>query len=237
MTGQNFGPNLAEVILSVSESISADRFIETGTLYGVTARWASKNFEKIVTIDIDEDLLKQAQEDTDAENVEFVHGDSPEVLSRILSTLDGPATFYLDAHCGYGVEEAKEEFKVQDDITDIVPLLEELEQISEHSSGEHIIIIDDAIRFLQPPPPPFPPDEFPTLQEIVHAIENISNSYHIVVFEGHIIAVPQSTQQVLISEIRRVQDSGDRSPIQRLIWTIWQNVVFPVGRRIYRKMG
>ncbi|WP_302081596.1 class I SAM-dependent methyltransferase [Salinibaculum rarum] len=237
MTGQNFGPNLAEVILSISGSKSVEKFIETGTLYGVTARWASQNFEEVVTIEIDRGLLNEAQENTDADNIEFRHGDSAEILSQILPTLNSPATFYLDAHCGYGVEKAKDNFEVSDDIEDINPLLAELEQLSKHSSGEHIIIIDDVIHFLQPPPRPFPPDEFPTIQDIIHAIEDISDSYHVVVFEGHIIAVPQSEKQILIQEIRNIHNPENRSQIQQWVLALWQNIVFPAGRRIYRKLG
>ena len=70
----------------------------------------------------------------------LINGDSTEVLKQLLSTIDEPICFWLDAHAG-----AQKYARGTED----VPLLSELEVIKNHHIKNHIIAIDDAHLFGQ----------------------------------------------------------------------------------------
>jgi len=68
----------------------------------------------------------------------LINGDSTEMLKELLPTIDEPICFWLDAHAG-----ASKYARGDKD----VPLLKELEVISNHHIKNHIIAIDDAHLF------------------------------------------------------------------------------------------
>ena len=68
----------------------------------------------------------------------LINGDSSEMLEELLLTIDEPICFWLDAHAG-----ASKYARGDKD----VPLLKELEAISNHHIKNHIIAIDDAHLF------------------------------------------------------------------------------------------
>ena len=72
--------------------------------------------------------------------LKLVCGDSSEMLEIILSELDEPVCFWLDAHAG-----ASKYSRGDDD----VPLIKELSIIAKHHVKNHIIGIDDAHLFGQ----------------------------------------------------------------------------------------
>lgn len=119
-------------------------------------------WEKIYTIELNEDMCKIASKryslyeagepfdrDTNEKDETFngrkeffggklvlVHGDSSEKLKEVLSEIDKPCVFWLDAHAGAKEGYARGEVDC--------PLIQELEVISEHSVKNHIITVDDA---------------------------------------------------------------------------------------------
>ena len=122
-------------------------------------------FEKLYTIELSEDICRVAskryklfmENDGDLSKFDFhtdekdesfsgseyyfdnklklICGDSSEVLKDVLSELDEPACFWLDAHAG-----ASKYARGDCD----VPLLKELDVISKHHIKNHILAIDDA---------------------------------------------------------------------------------------------
>ncbi len=72
-------------------------YIETGTMYGATARMASPLFESVLTIELSlviaEDAMRRL---ADLDNVRVVQGNSGVMLNTIAPGT--PAVFYLDAH-------------------------------------------------------------------------------------------------------------------------------------------
>lgn len=72
-------------------------FVETGTLYAHTAYHASKWFDEVISIELDESL-HQGAVDLGLDGVRFVHGDSGDVVPAIVDELTQPAFFFLDAH-------------------------------------------------------------------------------------------------------------------------------------------
>jgi hypothetical protein len=80
------------------------------------------------------------------------------MLPLILDHVQEPALIWLDAHwsrdLGYGRPEFGE-----------CPVLAEIEAITCHGL-DHVVLIDDARYFVNPPPKPHKPDQWPTFDEI-----------------------------------------------------------------------
>ena len=73
--------------------------VETGTLYGHTAIHASRLFESVYTIELDEKLHRNAERlNSKYPNVKFIHGDSGVEVDRLVESLKTPTVFFLDAH-------------------------------------------------------------------------------------------------------------------------------------------
>ena len=69
----------------------------------------------------------------------LVQGDSGEKLNEILSEIDEPCVFWLDAHAGAKEGYARGEVDC--------PLIEELNCISKHHIKNHVVTVDDASLF------------------------------------------------------------------------------------------
>jgi len=167
-------PEIYESLCQEHDRQLSKIFIETGTFMGgIPHRMLETNgnfnpFDKLYTIELGEEICKIASYryklftehsgdfskfnfHTDKKDESFngseyyfdnklklICGDSSEVLRDVLSELDEPACFWLDAHAG-----ASKYARGDKD----VPLLKELEVISNHHVKNHIIAIDDAHMF------------------------------------------------------------------------------------------
>ena len=115
-------------------------FIETGTLYGDTLASVAPLFEELHSIELDEGLYENAiARLAGSSKVRIWHGDSAEVLPRILADLRRPAFFWLDGHySGAGTARGSMDS----------PIVRELELIALHPLREkHFILVDDAREF------------------------------------------------------------------------------------------
>lgn len=112
-------------------------FIETGTGTGECVRLAlSMGFKKVISIEIDpirqeENKKKFAKYIADG-RVTLITGDSITELDKLMSSIDSPATFWLDAHVDEGPCGIKK-----------CPLYEELDSIAKNPIKQHTILIDD----------------------------------------------------------------------------------------------
>ncbi len=87
-----------ERLLEILEwhGVRPDHYVETGTMYGATARMAAPLFRRVYTIELSLVMARKAQERlAPLTNVSVLQGDSAHLLSGITSN---PAVFYLDAH-------------------------------------------------------------------------------------------------------------------------------------------
>ena len=110
-------------------------FVETGSCVGVGIQQAlNSGFEEIYSIELSDKLFNVCSEYfKNFSNIHLIHGDSRYVLEELISKINKPITFWLDAHCsgGFTVGEA------------LPPLFEELEIIKNHPIKTHTILIDD----------------------------------------------------------------------------------------------
>lgn len=110
-----------------------DTFVETGTFRAETTLRMSKVFAHCHTIELSEELYLQAKAKLSGTTVMCHHGDTVEVLSRLLPQIPCPAVFFLDAHwC------RRESAKGSVD----VPLLQEIDLIANRPFSD-LLIIDD----------------------------------------------------------------------------------------------
>lgn len=179
-------PPLVTLARRLATEGQLQEFVETGTHLGNALPWASRQFRKVWTIEINRAFIEQAKSTHRSfTNVTFIEGDSASELPKVVQQLEGPGLFWLDAHAGggaYGQE-------------DNCPLLRELETVLA-SPHEHCIIVDDARAFLAPPPPPFDYRQWPSLDEIFEVIVR-RGGYHAVSIAEVLIIVPRRLRPVV----------------------------------------
>ena len=186
-----------ELTLFLKQCSGAENFVETGTFKGTTAVWASQFFDNVATIEMSEPIYQETRNrHQHITNIEFFLGHTVERLKQILSNLNGPTIFWLDAHWSgantYG-------------INDECPLIEEIRIIND-SGIDSIILIDDARLFLSPPPLPHKIEAWPDLPSIIYQLENISKKY-IAVLDDCIISVPEKLKDPLSGYCQKIADN------------------------------
>ena len=104
-------------------------FIETGSQLGGGIQQAlDEGFKVIYSIELLPELyMKCIKRFKDRPEVHLILGDSGRILKALISIIDEPITFWLDAHVG----------------SESTPLIAELESIKSHVIKTHTIIIDD----------------------------------------------------------------------------------------------
>lgn len=142
-------------------------FIETGTYKGGTAKWAAQHFEEVYSIEGYRERFEKTAKELASQywNLTLIYGDSRVELRRLLGTIMQPCMFWLDAHwCGKGQHDSVL-------LGDECPLREELNAINNHPfAGQHLILIDDARLFVQGPPEPHDPEQWPDIAKVTKAL-------------------------------------------------------------------
>jgi hypothetical protein len=146
--------------------------VETGTAKGKMVRACLGRFERIVSIELDPLLHRQAKAQfAGHETVTLLKGDSGEVLAEVLAELSEPALFWLDAHMMIGGFRPPQ----------ITPVVQELQHILAHPLSSHVILIDDARLFTVK-------SDYPTIQEVQALVES-SYPRHSFVVEDDVIRI------------------------------------------------
>lgn len=130
------------LILGWAELHGGRVFIETGTWNGRTLSKVASSFDRCYSIELDEKLYVAARQRFESMPwVKLIQGDSAKALEGVLSEVDEPAVFWLDAHyCGPGTALGEGERET--------PVLSELNAIFKNSKFDHLILIDDARCFV-----------------------------------------------------------------------------------------
>lgn len=147
------------ILAEYAEKFSPTVFIETGTYKGDMVYAMLNQFEEIFSIELDRTLFEKAKKRFSAyKHVHIMHGQSGELLPKLLKNIMQPCLFWLDAHWSGG-STAKGELET--------PIMQELQCILNHTSAEdHIILIDDARCFIGE-------NDYPALQTLEHFILDI----------------------------------------------------------------
>jgi hypothetical protein len=112
-------------------------FIETGTYIGETIFSMESLFNKLYTIEINEELYTNTKSRYRGNKIHFIFGDSSDEIKNVLEECDNKVLFFLDGHYSGG---NTGNFKIT---TLYTPLEKELENINKYCKHESLIIIDD----------------------------------------------------------------------------------------------
>lgn len=167
-------------------------FVESGTLYGDTTRWASGHFQIVHTIERAKVLYDLHSCELAKLNGVTPHlGDSRTIFPEIVKNLgEQRATHWLDGHWSGGRTAGK---------YDECPIIDELKALSYRDHD--IILIDDARLFLAAPPLPHDFSQWPTITDIVNALPERGERQYIQVVDDVIFIIPKegNLQKHLIS--------------------------------------
>lgn len=132
-------PNLGKqrVVIEYLKRFSIDTFIETGTYKGKMVYAVIPHVKEIYSVELDNTHFQNARKRFRGyPNIHILHGQSGEILPKILGDIDRPCLFWLDAHWSGG-STAKG--------TVDTPIVQELKCVVNHvKADKHIILIDDA---------------------------------------------------------------------------------------------
>lgn len=192
--GQIHKEPLNNLVQTLSSSFGINNFIETGTYMGDASLWASDIFDTVTTIECSKEYYDIATNNLkNISNINLINGNSADELKIIAPKLKSPALLWLDAHAGGGYFGDE----------DCCPLLDELKALSS-SPSSHYIFIDDARAFMAPPPPPFSPDAWPSIDAVIMEIQS-NNDYLVIIINDVIMAVPRHARNILIDYCNKVR--------------------------------
>jgi len=193
-----------DLVLSLRKALGIRYFIETGTFTGKTAEWAARCFQRVYTVEFSQEIWFRAQKRLGPlKNVISMFGHSAEVLSKVVSELDGPAICWLDAHWSGGDTYGS---------FDECPLLAELKVL--RSVRDSIILIDDARLFLSPPPPPHDPKMWPDIATIIDRL-NSDERRDVIVIDDVIVAYPKSASAEVMAYCQFVNSRLEKERLSR----------------------
>lgn len=166
------------LIKKFASKYSIKTFIETGTYLGNMVNDIKSIFETIYTIELDKNLYKRAKNKFSKNpHISVICGDSATTLPRILSQINIPTLFWLDAHYSRGITSKAEKE---------TPVIEEVSAILNHPIKKHVILIDDADCFIGK-------NDYPTLKYLKSLI-NLNDSNLTVTVKDNIILITPKHQ-------------------------------------------
>lgn len=179
------------------KEIEITALVETGTAGGKSTIEAASYFDKIYTIELQEDRKAPLPL-----NVDRLYGNSIDMLPAIIQHLihlkkdckQGDykyVAFFLDSHFD-GDKPADSKYKD-------CYLLEELDIISPYSQ-DSIIIIDDCRLFLGQPPHPNDASQWPTIQEIFDTFKNKFPYHYTTITDDYVLSIPDRIKWILDRE-------------------------------------
>jgi hypothetical protein len=195
-----------EITLKLAKLANVTTFVETGTYKGETTRWAAQHFQKVFTIEKSDFHFEESKSLGQLPGVRPLFGDSSLVLPELIAELGNePALFFLDGHWSGGQTAGAD---------DECPLMNELWSLK--GRGSDIILIDDARLFHAPPPLPHNAAQWPTIGEVVLALQSCLDSPYISIVDDVIFAIPNCP----ILTVCMIEYARERSSV---FWNTFRN--------------
>lgn len=139
------------IVREYAELFSIKTMVETGTFRGDMVNAQRNLFDKIFSIELDENLARKAQKRfRNLKHISIYQGDSVKVLPEIIKQIDVACLFWLDAHFSGGIT-AKSDVDT--------PIIKELSCIFDNCYQDYVILIDDARHFVGR-------NDYPTIEQL-----------------------------------------------------------------------
>lgn len=163
-------------LLEIGSCYHCSIFLETGTYLGDTLKVARRYFDRVLSVELSEDLHNQnLKRFKKYRNVFLWQGNSGKRMPEMLPLIVGArALFWLDAHYS-GVGTAKDE--------NDCPIISELEAIAKHPRRDHCILIDDARCFGHE-------EGYPSIERVREKLLAINPEYYVHIDNDCIMALP-----------------------------------------------
>lgn len=87
--------------LNLRDRFKISTVVELGSCFGSTSLWMAKNFEKVITVEINPEyaaIAKERFERDETTNVHLIIGDTVNVLPEILSNTTEATMVFVDSH-------------------------------------------------------------------------------------------------------------------------------------------
>lgn len=150
------------LISAFKEKSGYTTLVETGTYCGAMVDAQKNNFERIVSVELSNDLYNVVKKRFQKyKNIELYQGDSGKILRKIF--LDKPSIFFLDSHYSGGIT-AKGDKEC--------PIYEEIDAIFKTSYLNHILVIDDARCFTGT-------EDYPSIEELIDYVKSKDARYNV----------------------------------------------------------
>jgi hypothetical protein len=167
-----------QLLLEIGWLFRCSAFIETGTCFGDTVEVSRHHFDKVISIELSEELHELNKERFQGKrNVSLWLGDSGQLMSKVLEHAPaGRILFWLDAHCsGPGTAGGE------------CPILAELTAIAALEIKDHCIVIDDTFMFGKQ-------SNYPVRERVQEMLLRVNPSFHVVVKDEFMVALPPETK-------------------------------------------
>jgi hypothetical protein len=170
-------------------------FVETGTFRGDTIAEVADCFDEVHTVELSDELFREAcGRFADRPHVQVHQGESAPFLAKIRQQIAGRcALYWLDAHWCVAQATAGQ--------TSQCPLLDELAALKPVGDTA-VILIDDARLYLCPPPDPHEVSQWPSWQQILDSLQQLSSRHEMMVVND-VIAFYPSTARTVMHEYAR----------------------------------
>jgi hypothetical protein len=196
-------------------------FFETGTYQAETTLAAIPFYKEIYTVELFDTLYKSCKEKLkNKENVHIFNERSPETISRIAPTLEGPIVFWLDAH--YSGAGTALGYDNPSDPESVTAIRAELKAIAESNIQNCTILIDDIRGFgIQISGTEYLGCwAYPTVQELYEMLLKINPMFEVILLGDILLAYdktkysPQFSETVLACSKTRFYDGNNLTDTQ-----------------------
>ena len=114
-------------VKKIIKKYNVSNIFETGTYLGATTKELSDIVDNVYTVECHSDYFNKSKVFLkECKNVHMHFGSSPEVMDKVLPTLQGRTLFFLDAHW-----------------YNYCPLIDEIKTIKKHQKTDSILIVHD----------------------------------------------------------------------------------------------
>jgi hypothetical protein len=128
------------ILRSFAREHNLRTLVETGTYLGGMVHALRDDFDRVVSIEVDDALCARARHRFARDpKVTIAHGDSMVVLPEVLASIQSPTLFWLDGHFSGGAT-SKGALDT--------PVEREVELVLAHPVKGHVVLIDDARCFV-----------------------------------------------------------------------------------------